>query len=184
MVRTAATSEELLAGAYALLGRQPPGDDGEPMSLRLNRLPNAWGESEPAGERAVPDPEAEDLLRWVESSEAKEEGVYLFGEGGFGPFAIATRSVVCYFEPDEIELPETARGLIDYPLGGPLLFPVETGTAPWDVWEVCCAFADQYQRVYQEARRYGVWGHDLTDLWIERLFYYPSKRLLYPFIGS
>ena len=59
-----------------------------------------------------------------------------------------------------------------------------TGTEPWSVWDICCAFADQYEKMYEDPERHGVWSHDLTDLWIERLVYFPQERLLYAWIGS
>jgi len=42
------------------------------------------------------------------------------------------------------------------------------------------AFAEQYARIY-ERRRYGdgIWGHDIGDLWIEGLEYYPKEQLIY-----
>jgi hypothetical protein len=83
-----------------------------------------------------------------------------------------------------VEMPETVRGLIDYPLDKPVLFSIEVGKPPWYLWDILTAFADEYVRIYQQPARYGVWGHDLSDLWIERLFYYPERRLIYPFVGS
>ena len=76
------------------------------------------------------------------------------------------------------------RGLIDYPLERPCLFTINVGEEPWSVWDVCCAFAEQYARIYEQPERYGVWGHDLSDLWIERLLYFPEKKLIYPHMGS
>jgi hypothetical protein len=83
------------------------------------------------------------------------------------------------------ELPLTVRGLINYPLDVPLIFTIETGSDDlWSLWDICCAFAEQYDRIYEHPEHYGVWGHDLTDLWIERLMYYPEERLIDAFIGS
>jgi hypothetical protein len=81
-------------------------------------------------------------------------------------------------------LPLTVRGLIDYPVEVPVLFQIETGRDPWSLWEICCAFADQYAKIYEQPKRYGVWGHDLNDLWIEGLVYYPKEQLIYPLMGS
>ena len=39
-------------------------------------------------------------------------------------------------------------------------------------------------RIYEHPDRYGVWGHDLADLWIEGLAYYPKHRLIWATIGS
>jgi hypothetical protein len=81
-------------------------------------------------------------------------------------------------------LPATVRGLIDYPLERPCLFTIDAGDEPWSIWDICCAFADQYASIYEQPEKYGVWGHDMTDLWIERLLYYPEKGLIYPHVGS
>jgi hypothetical protein len=173
-----------------------------------NRLPGGWRKE--AGEEvhpAEPDPEA---LRLRDFVDAAEGGRDVFREG-FGPFEMATRSVPAYFggrtvverdgqrlspqEAGELQagdrlqsepegLPSRVRGLIDYPFETPILFEVETGTEPWSVWDICCAFADQYEKMYEDPERHGVWGHDLTDLWIERLVYFPQERLLYAWIGS
>lgn len=177
--------------------------------LPLNRPDRGWpgGVESPPAE---PEPEAIRLLDYVEGDQAGP--VPMFPEG-FGPFEVARRSIVASFEgPIEVErvngrafrlpagglqerrgtieeidlegLPTTVRGLIDYPIGSPVLFPIETGEAPWSLWDICCAIADQYDRMYEDAGRYGIWGHDITDLWIESLLYYPGERLIYPQIGS
>jgi hypothetical protein len=234
-LRTAREPEAALASAYGVLGREPPGDQGEDLAVRItrlmveagpkrqdvlrhlrqhargpygNRLAGGWGkETREALRPAEPDPEA---LRLRDFLEAAEAGRDVFREG-FGPFEIATRSVPAYFggrtvverdgqrlSPEEAGelrggdrlqsepegLPSRVRGLIDYPFETPVLFEIETGAEPWSVWDICCAFADQYEKLYEDPERYGAWGHDLADLWIERLVYFPEERLLYAEIGS
>jgi hypothetical protein len=83
-----------------------------------------------------------------------------------------------------LELPAKVRGLIDYPFEVATLFEIETKECPWDVWEICCSFADQYVRLYERPEAYGIWGSDLSSLWIEDLLYYPEHRLIYPHVGS
>jgi hypothetical protein len=81
-------------------------------------------------------------------------------------------------------LPFTARGLIDYAIATPLVFDLETGYEPWNIWDICCAFADQYDRILGVPRRLG--GRRVgvpTNLWIERSTYYPPERLIYMRIG-
>jgi hypothetical protein len=173
-----------------------------------NRLPGGWAKGGAEGlPPAEPDPEALRLRDFVDAAEGGQE---VFREG-FGPFEIATRSVPAFFggrtvverdgqclspeESGELQtgdrlqsesegLPPRVRGLIDYPFETPILFDIETGTEPWSVWDICCAFADQYEKLFEDPERHGVWGHDLTDLWIERLMYFPEERLLYAWIGS
>jgi hypothetical protein len=156
---------------------------------------------------AEPDPEALRLRDFVDSAESGRD---VFREG-FGPFEIVTRSVPTFFggrtiverngerldleEAGELQtgdrlqsepegLPAHVRALIDYPFETPILFEIRTGNEPWSVWDICCAFADQYEKIFEDPERYGIWGHDLMDLWIERLVYFPEERLLYAHIGS
>jgi hypothetical protein len=177
--------------------------------LPLNRPAKGWGGAvEPGlggGEEA--DAEAAELVEYAENEEESARDVM----GDFPSFSVAQRRVSGYFggrtiivrkgkrlteeqagelrPGDEMHmetegLPATIRGLIDYPLERPCLFTIEAGEEPWSVWDVCCAFADQYARIYEQPERYGVWGHDLTDLWIESLLYFPEKRLIYSHVGS
>jgi hypothetical protein len=177
--------------------------------LPFNRLPGGWGGAvEPALALApADDAEAEELVEYVEDEEDSARDM----SGDFPSFSVAERRVDGFFggrtiiirkrkrlteeqageirAGDEIRtekegLPKTVRGLIDYPLERPCLFTIKVGEEPWSLWEICCAFADQYARIYQQPEKYGLWGHDLTDLWIERLLYFPKKRLIYAHIGS
>jgi hypothetical protein len=83
-----------------------------------------------------------------------------------------------------LELPKKVRGLIDYPFEVATLFDIETTDNPWDVWDICCSFADQYMKLYERPEKYGIWGADLSSLWIEDLLYYPDHHLIYPRVGS
>jgi hypothetical protein len=177
--------------------------------LPLNRLKNGWGEAglTTVVENEEIDAEAEKLMNYA----AAEEAVALEMMGSFPAFSVAQKRVSGYFgkrviiirdgkrlteeqagesragDSMNIEaegLPTTVRGLIDYPLDKPCLFTINVGEEPWSVWDICCAFAEQYVRIYEQPEKYAIWGHDLTDLWIERLFYFPEKRLIYPHVGS
>jgi hypothetical protein len=177
----------------------------------MNRHEDGWQGTRRAEEAPIePDPEAQRLHNLID--EGRLDAIPMFSPG-FGPFEIAGRKMIGDFDvslmilsvggrqhrwldggyvPDreavrELELkdlPVTVRGLIDYPIASPVLFTIETGSPPWSLWDICCAFADQYDRIYENPERYGVWGHDITDLWIERLDYYPEERLIHGFIGS
>ena len=39
-------------------------------------------------------------------------------------------------------------------------------------------------RLYEQPEQYGIWGADLSSLWIEDLVYYPDHQLIYPHVGS
>jgi hypothetical protein len=178
---------------------------GSPL---INRPAKGWGGAvEPGAVGAADDAEAEELLEYVESEEESARDMM----GNFPSVAVADKRVSGFFggrtiiirkgkrlteekagkarAGDQITmekegLPQTVRGLIDYPLERPCLFTIHVGDEPWSVWDVCCAIADQYARIYEEPDKYGIEGHDLGDLWIEGLLYYPEKRLIYPHIGS
>lgn len=137
----------------------------------------------------IEDPQATALLRYVGSPEAEAEKVYLFLGGCEGPFEIARRRIIHtvsdHVADDEIEFPSTAIGLIDDPLKQPVQFTInfeEEGY--WNLSEIFEAFADQYHIIYENPQRFGVTGHDLSSLWIEQIKYYPSRNLLYPYIGT
>ncbi len=151
--------------------------------LYLNRNKEDWGQS---GEVIPyePDPEARELLAYLSTDGAKKTRVDLFGDRIMGPFALQSRKMVRSVEWDGGDLPETTRGLIDYPLAKPVLFTIELGSDDWELWDVFCAFADQYASIYEQPRRYGVWGHDFSDLWIELLYFYPERNVIHPFVGS
>ncbi len=203
IVRLMHEAGERRAGVLAFLRQNAHG----PI---FNRIGDWDASPDDGGLPIEPDPEAVRLARYVESAEAEGEGVSMFPDA-MAPFNIAERSVVAYFGNEPIvtrdgrkltleeagdlqpgdsltsepsDYPETVRGLIDYPLAGPVLFTIPVGEAPWSLWEIFCAFADQYQKIYENPERYSVWGHDMTDLWIEQLFYFPEEQLIYPFIGS
>jgi hypothetical protein len=177
--------------------------------LPLNRPAKGWGGAvEPAAALGkASDAEAEELLEYVEEHEESARCMM----GDFPTFSVAQKQVSGFFggrtvvtrkgkrltqeQAGEIRsgdsltfekegLPKKVRGLIDYPLERPCLFTIDVGEEPWSLWDICSAFADQYRRIYEAADEYGVSIHDLTDLWIEQLLYYPKKRLIYPHIGS
>src|SRR5581483_3907469 len=72
-----------------------------------------------------------------------------------------------------VKFPAMTRGLIDDPLEQPELFPIRLDSYGWELWDIFCAFADQYASIYEQPQRYGVRGHDYSNLWIELLYYYP-----------
>jgi hypothetical protein len=183
--------------------------NGQAGPLPLNRPTKGWGgavEPAAAGDDEF-DTEAQGLVDHAEAEEESARELMV----DFPAFSVAQRRVDAYFGGRTIiirdgqrlteeqagdfragdaitteaeGLPTTVRGLIDYPLECPCLFTIEVGKEPWSVWDICGAFAEQYARIYERPETYGVWGHDLSDLWIERLLYFPEKRLIYPHVGS
>ena len=236
LIRSGPDPEEALVGGYRALGLQPPGDEDDPLAVRIARLADAtgakrdklieflnkqagpvplnrpqkgWGGAvEPA---AAEDEEAgAEAMELVSYAEAEEDSAREM-MGDFPAFSVAERRVSGYFggrtivirngkrlteeqageirtgdalQTEKEGLPNSVTGLIDYPLERPCLFTINVGDEPWSVWDICCAFAEQYARIYEQPEKYGIWGHDLSDLWIERLLYFPEKRLIYPHVGS
>jgi hypothetical protein len=173
LIRSAANPEAVIAGAYGVLNRDPPIDRDEAIEVRIVRLMSEAGESrrvvldhlrECAGPLPLNRPDAsDDRATEIIRAEADPEAVRLaeFVEGevrrfqmipeGQGPFSIAERKVMTSFDGPETEglgpLPKSVRGLIDYPLAIPVLFDIETGDEPWDVWEIFYTFVDQYVKI-------------------------------------
>jgi hypothetical protein len=177
--------------------------------LPLNRPKKGWGGAieSAAAEQDEAEAEAEELVNYAEA----EEGSAREMMGNFPAFSVSQKRVGGRFggrtviirkgkrlteeqageiragdsiDTEKEGLPTTVRGLIDYPLERQCLFTIDVGEEPWSVWDICCAFAEQYTRIYEHPEKYGIWGHDLSDLWIERLLYFPEKRLIYPHVGS
>jgi hypothetical protein len=153
----------------------------------LNRN-NDLGEGSTVSE-SVADPQAMALLQYLGSPAGQAEKVFLFLGDCSGPYEIGRRRIIHtlddYVEDKDIEFPMTAFGLIDDPLERPVLFEIafeEEGY--WNLSEILEAFADRYHMIYENPQRFGVSGHDLSNLWIEQLKYYPSKKLIYPYIGT
>jgi hypothetical protein len=209
MIRNAPDPDAILAEATHRFSTRPP-RPGEPLAscitqlieeagerrnelyqflaqyrglLYLNRNKEDWGQSEEVVPYE-PDPEARELLAYIGTEAARTSRVDLFGDRVMGPFALQARRMVRYVEWDGGELPATTRGLITYPLEKPVLFTIRLESSFWELWDIFCAFADQYAAIYEQPQRYGVWGHDFSDLWIELLYYYPERNIIYPSVGS
>jgi hypothetical protein len=160
---------------------------------QLGKVPKRTETDAPEEDLLPPDAEAERLYKVVQSKRVKRRnmlpdnfvGFHLAlrqAGGRFGGRFVTDKQGWSRFKPEG--LPSSVRGLIHYPLAGPVLFPIETGPEPWSVWDICCKFAGQYMRIYEHAERYGVWGHGLSDLWIEGMTYYPDHRLIEVHMGS
>jgi hypothetical protein len=181
--------------------------DKQAGPLPLNRSKKGWGGAVEPAAAENEEAEAEELVNYAEAEEESAREMM----GDFSAFSVAQKRIGGCFggrtiiirkgkrlteeqagelrvgdaiETEKEGLPTTVRGLIDYPLERPCLFTIHVGEEPWSVWDICCAFAEQYARIYEQPERYGIWGHDLSDLWIERLLYFPEKRLIYPHVGS
>ena len=84
----------------------------------------------------------------------------------------------------DFDLPESAAVLLEYPLSRPVVFRWEGGNEAAPRFHLMQAISAQYHRIYEDADRYGVWGHDIGDLVLEHIDYSPSQNLIIPAIGS
>jgi hypothetical protein len=206
MIRSAADPEAVFVEACRVAGCSP-GDSSESLSVRVTRLVENAGErrsemnevlrqrrrplylnrplesGEASAESPVLDPELSELLDYVDSEAGEADAIDLLGEGGY-PYKIGSREMVEYIDLADVQQPPVVRGLVNYPVERPVLFSIEAAAKPWYRWHILTAFSDQYARIYEDPARFGVWGHDLEDLWIEGLSYFPAKRLIYPTIDS
>lgn len=149
--------------------------------LYLNRPLSEWELQPKSNDQKVP--EIQSLTEFLDSEEGQATGIDLFGDRAM-PYKVGSREAVHYIKFEGVEQPSQARGLIDYPLGKPVLFSITLGEHGWYLWDILTAFSDQYAKIYENPGQYEIWGHDLDDLWIEQLHYYPSKKLIHPLVGS
>jgi hypothetical protein len=206
LIRVRTDPEDAFTEAYKALELKQPDDKDDPLAVRIARLadvadedrgklikllqkqipPNRptmdWGGAiEPAvADDSEADVEAEELVKYVRAE--KKSALEMMENLSPPAFSVAQRLIGGYFAGEE--LPTAVYGLINYPLKRPCLFTINVGQAPWKVWDICCAFSEQYARIYEQPEKYGIWGHDLSDLWIGQLLYFPKKRLIYPLVDS
>ena len=74
---------------------------------------------------------------------------------------------------------KACRLFLHYPLANLLEFEVECRTLNELIDEIRRA----YRFIYENADRFGVWGHGIGDLRIERI-YIDEEGIVFPFIGS
>ena len=192
--------EAAMSSSYEVIGVTVPNDNTDPMPVRIVRLVELAGDkraaliahlndvsgsgmlNRPAGSGssvAAADPEAVRLA--AVANDERDGGEDLFDD--MPVYQIAKREAELFYSPPG-SLPGKVRIVLDYPLDNPVLFEVELDTEAWSYADICKAIADKYLEIYENAEHHGVWGHDIGDLVIEGLVYFPSERLIYPEVGS
>ena len=136
----------------------------------LNRPPSAAPTAPAASEEALR------LAALVQNPAT--EGIVLFPDAP--AYSLFSRAVSCFAE-DLFDFPPDTRLLVTYPLSTPQVFPV---SCRCDYASVADAVADAYTTIYSAPERFGVRGHDLSNLVLEKVWYIAEERLLYPSIGS
>ncbi|MGE0432231.1 MAG: hypothetical protein AB7K09_24735 [Planctomycetota bacterium] len=136
--------------------------------------------------RREPDPPRPEDLELKEQARAIGDFTTIWDTGTGCAISVEQREPAWYYAPDDdTPLPTTLKVLLDYPLSVPVVFEWQADSDHyWDVWELIGAICTHYQRIYAEADRYGVWGHDIGDLVIESIEFSRSLGLIVPSIGS
>lgn len=85
-----------------------------------------------------------------------------------------------YFKGDFQKLPanKTFELVIDYPLKHPALFKIKTGKSGMGLNLLLLKIGKNYEKVYQNESKYGIWGHNIGDLQLEGIeIDYKNKRI-------
>lgn len=159
--------------------------------------------------RLCHDPKAERLVELLNGDdESGPDPVQLLKFRGFW-FQVSDRTWDDFIDAedaDEKKLPRYIPCLLTYPLSTPYLFLIDgarigSREAPEVTWErdgrevipvtpmwsldgICNAIVDAYEDVYGHPEEFGIWGHDMGDLVIEELVWYPDLNVLVPGMGS
>lgn len=107
--------------------------------------------------------------------------------------ATEERKCIKYFnkmQPTFIEVEKETKMelsvLLDYPLDNIYNFKVETivRRGGLSVGDIIYAICQAYRAAYLAPKHYGIWGHALSDLFIERIQIDIAKKWIYPIMGS
>lgn len=74
--------------------------------------------------------------------------------------------------------------IIDYPLDKPAKFKIKTGKMGIGLIRLLGIIGKKYSYVYENAEKYGIWGHDIDDLQLEGLRINHKKKTIELYMGS
>jgi len=74
--------------------------------------------------------------------------------------------------------------ILSYPLTGKHAFSVKVGTSIVSVGDIVWAICQAYRAAYADPKHYGIWGHDIGDLFIEGCEVDPEAGIIDPTMGS
>lgn len=74
--------------------------------------------------------------------------------------------------------------VIDYPIDKPFVRKINTGKFGMSLFSLLRRIGKYYQSIYNCEEKYGVWGHEITDLIIEGININHKKKLITLDIGS
>jgi len=76
--------------------------------------------------------------------------------------------------------------LLDYPFNGPAAFSVTIPdlTRNIAIGDLVWAIGQAYRYIYADPEKFKIWGHALSDLYIEGIYFDTPQALVYPLIGS
>lgn len=89
-------------------------------------------------------------------------------------------SVLHANDKDDIFLPpnETFEFTLTYPLSVEPRFKVKTGKNGMGTQALVHKIAKAYEKIYKNPEGYGIWGHDISDLYIEQICVnYKTKKI-------
>lgn len=73
---------------------------------------------------------------------------------------------------------------IDYPTNKEYIFQIKTGVKGLTEKALIDKIRKTYEKVYNAPQTYGVWGHDISDLWIESIAVDHKKKTIDLGMGS
>lgn len=79
---------------------------------------------------------------------------------------------------------KTFELVIDYPLDKPALFPIKTGKKGIGMLRLFKEIGKAYNKVYDDVYQYGVFGHDIGDLFLEGINIDYEKHKITIEVGS
>jgi hypothetical protein len=91
------------------------------------------------------------------------------------------------FSTPEYDMPITTEPDIniefDYPIKSPVQFPFHHDGG-FTLKDILMAVRDGYNRIYEDAEKYGVWGYEVDDLFLESVETATSTLIILTVSGS
>src|SRR5690349_4298052 len=73
--------------------------------------------------------------------------------------------------------------VLDYPLDHEYTFEMQRAGG-WTLHDILLEVRTLYLNIYRNPDKYGVWGHGIGDLMVERMFVSKDRRTITFFVGS
>src|ERR1700722_833080 len=91
-----------------------------------------------------------------------------------------------WWNNDLLQLPpnQTFELIIDYPVSTNAVYKIHTGKSGIGLCKLLKKIGEAYRKVYAAEKKYGVWGHYITDLVIEGITVDFKKKKIRLDVGS